>query len=82
MSEPNFILLYVKNAPVSAAFYSELLTRAPVQSSPGFVMFALDSGLRLGLWSAETVEPAPTPAGGGELAFEVADAAAVRATHG
>ena len=82
MSEPNFILLYVKNAPASAAFYSELLTRAPVQSSPGFVMFALDSGLRLGLWSAETVEPAPMPAGGGELAFEVADAAAVRATHG
>jgi catechol 2,3-dioxygenase-like lactoylglutathione lyase family enzyme len=48
-------------------------------------MFALDSGVRLGLWSRATVEPAATtPAGGGgggELAFTVPDPEAVRRTH-
>ncbi|MFY0576526.1 VOC family protein [Cystobacter fuscus] len=82
MAEPNFVLLYVDSPPVSAAFYTELLGRPPVESSPTFVMFILSSGGKLGLWSKQTVEPAATvTGGGGELAFAVADADTVRAMH-
>ncbi len=82
MSDPNFILLYVNDPTASAAFYTELLGHPPVEASPTFAMFALSSGVMLGLWSRHTVEPAAPPHFGGcELAFTVADAAAVRARH-
>ncbi|WP_437761079.1 VOC family protein [Sorangium sp. So ce1389] len=81
MSGPNFVLLYVDDPAASAAFYASLLGRPPVEASATFVMFALESGVMLGLWSRHTVAPAATSPGGGELAFTVADAAAVRATH-
>lgn len=82
MLDPNFVLLYVDNPAASAAFYADLLGRSPVEASPTFAMFALASGLRLGLWSRHTVEPAAAAAGGGaELGFPVADAAAVDALH-
>ncbi|HEY3252502.1 MAG TPA: VOC family protein [Polyangiaceae bacterium] len=82
MFEPNFILLYVDNPTASAAFYAELLGRAPIESSPTFALFALGSGVMFGLWSKHTVEPAaPTQFGGSELAFTVSDAEAVRAKH-
>jgi catechol 2,3-dioxygenase-like lactoylglutathione lyase family enzyme len=73
MAAPNFIILYVDNPPASARFYSELLGKPPVESSPTFAMFALPSGVMLGLWSRHTVEPAaPTVLGGGsEIAFAV-----------
>jgi catechol 2,3-dioxygenase-like lactoylglutathione lyase family enzyme len=82
MSDPNFVILYVESPAASAAFYADLLGRKPVESSPSFAMFALESGLMLGLWSRRTVAPAATaPSGGGELAFTAADAAAVDALH-
>jgi catechol 2,3-dioxygenase-like lactoylglutathione lyase family enzyme len=82
MSQPNFVILFVDSPPASADFYASLLGRPPVESSPTFAMFALDSGLMLGLWSRHTVQPAATAAGGGgELAFTVADAKAVQAMH-
>jgi catechol 2,3-dioxygenase-like lactoylglutathione lyase family enzyme len=82
MRNLNFVILYVDSPPASAAFYAELLGKQPVESSPTFAMFAMDSGVMLGLWSRHTVEPAATAAGGGaEVAFTVADAEAVRATH-
>jgi hypothetical protein len=73
MLDPNFILLYVDNPISSAAFYASLLGKSPIESSPGFAMFALDSGVRLGLWSKHTVQPAATTVGGSEVAFAVAD---------
>ena len=79
MSDPTFVLLYVDDPAASAAFYATLLGRPPVESSPNFVMFALESGVMLGLWSRHEVTPAATTPGGGELAFTVADADAVRA---
>ncbi|MBV8047751.1 MAG: VOC family protein [Paludibacterium sp.] len=80
MAQPNYVLLYVDNPAQSAAFYRWLLDRQPVESSPTFALFVLDSGVKLGLWSKHTVEPAATAAGGGgELAFSVADDDAVRA---
>ncbi|MHB0874349.1 MAG: VOC family protein [Acidithiobacillus ferrooxidans] len=72
MPDPNFIILYGDNPLRSADFYTRLLTKSPVQSSQNFAMFALDSGVMLGLWSKHVVEPAATAAGGGgEIAFSV-----------
>ena len=73
MADPNFIILYVDSPTASAAFYAELLGKPPVESSATFAMFALPSGVVLGLWSRHTVEPAPAPTlgGGSEVAFAV-----------
>lgn len=72
MTHPNFIILFVDNPENSAAFYTQILGKAPVEASPTFVMFALDSGIMLGLWSKHTAEPAPGTTGGGcELAISL-----------
>jgi len=77
--DPNFVILYVENAVASADFYTALLSRPPVEKSPTFAMFALESGLMLGLWTRRGVEPAvAAPGSGGELAFSRADDEAVR----
>ena len=81
MSDPNFVILYVKNPTESAAFYARLLGKPPIESSPTFAMFALESGVMLGLWSAHSVEPAATPTGGSEIAFAVDGNKTVDATH-
>jgi catechol 2,3-dioxygenase-like lactoylglutathione lyase family enzyme len=81
MPHPNFVILYVENPPASATFYADLLGQPPVEASPTFALFALRSGVMLGLWSRHTVEPAAAAAGGGaELAVTVDDDAAVDAT--
>lgn len=81
MAQPNFVILYVANTADSAAFYSRVLERPPVETSPGFAMFALDSGVMLGLWAAADVAPAAKPAGGSELGFTIDSPAAVDALH-
>ena len=82
MTDPNFVILYVKDPSASAAFYADLLNREPAEASPTFAMFALSSGVMLGLWLRDNVAPvAVAPAGGAELAITVPDADAVRATH-
>ena len=57
-----FVLLLVADPAASAAFYQDLLGLAPVEQSPTFAMFALPSGVNLGLWSSATVEPPPAAA--------------------
>ena len=82
MTAPNFVILYVDQPRQSAAFYSALLGREPVESSPTFVLFGLDNGFKLGLWSRHTVEPAAAAAGGGaEIVFALDTPDAVDATH-
>ena len=82
MTHPDMTILYVANPPASARFYSDLLHAEPVESSPGFAMFVLQGGLKLGLWKRAEVMPAVTAASGGsELCMAVADVAAVEATH-
>ncbi len=72
MTHPNFVILYVDNPLRSAEFYASLLKTPAIETSPTFAMFALDSGVMLGLWSRHTVEPATnTTGGGGEIAFSV-----------
>jgi len=79
-SQPNFLILYVESAIASASFYTRLLGREPVEASPGFAMFALDSGVMLGLWTRAGVQPAASaPAGAMELCFARDSAAAVDA---
>lgn len=73
MPHPNLTILYVEDPAASAAFYADLLGREPIEASPTFAMFALETGARLGLWSRHTVEPAATAPGGVELAFPVGD---------
>ena len=82
MIDPNFILLYVNKPETSAAFYADLLDKKPIEASPTFAMFALESGVMLGLWAKHTVAPSATAsAGAAELAFAVADNATVDAMH-
>lgn len=82
MSDPNFIILYVDNPIASTTFYADLLGKAPLEVAPTFAMFALSSGVMLGLWSRHTVSPATTMTGGGtELAFSVTDKSTVLSQH-
>jgi catechol 2,3-dioxygenase-like lactoylglutathione lyase family enzyme len=82
MTDPNFVILYVKDPAASAAFYAHVLGRTPVEASPTFVMFALPSGVMLGLWLRDNVAPEVTAApGGAELAIAVANTDAVREAH-
>jgi predicted enzyme related to lactoylglutathione lyase len=53
-----------------------------VESGPTFAMFVLPSGMKLGLWSKHTVEPAAEmTSGGGELVFTVNNSEEVETTH-
>lgn len=74
MSYQNFHLLYVASPMQSAEFYSKLLDLTPVEQSPGFALFALQSGLMLGMWLKTAVVPAVVTTqlfAGTELAFAV-----------
>ncbi len=82
MTDTNTLLLYVADAVVSALFYADLLDIQPVEESPTFALFILPSGLALGLWGKDGVEPAPAATGGGsELGFKRATAALIDQTH-
>src|SRR5881275_551950 len=82
VADPNFVILYVDSPVKSAEFYADLLGKKPVEASATFAMFALDSGVMLGLWSKHTVEPAAKAGGGGaELAFAVGGSDLVEAMH-
>lgn len=79
---PDYVLLYVDHPVASAAFYTDLLGREPVESSPTFALFVLESGLKLGLWARATVEPKVLTSGGcSELAFSVGDRSVVNDMH-
>ena len=82
MTSFSFVLLYVDNPPASAAFYEGLLGKPAVDTSATFAMLPLGAGVMLGLWQRDTVKPAAAGSpGASEVAFTVADAAAVSATH-
>lgn len=82
MTDTNTLFLYVRDAAASARFYADLMGIEPVEQSPTFALFVLPSGLALGLWGADGVEPAPTTAGGGsELGFKMPESAAIDRIH-
>ncbi len=81
MTEFSFVLLYVDTPPQSADFYSGLLNKPVIESSPTFCMLPLRDGVMLGLWKRDTVEPVPVgEPGSSEIALTVGDAAAVDST--
>lgn len=77
----NYLLLAVRDPQKSAELYTRLLGREPVENSPTFVLYVLPTGLKIGLWIAAEVEPAPRPAGGVEISFTEESRDAVTATH-
>lgn len=82
MPDFSFLLLHVKDHAASAAFYNELLDIPIIEQKADFAMLPLRDGVMLGLWSRETVEPESTgQSGASEVAFTVADTAAVETTH-
>jgi predicted enzyme related to lactoylglutathione lyase len=82
MPDFSFLLLHVEDHAASATFYSALLNIPIIEQKPDFAMLPLRDGVMLGLWSRDTVEPRSTgQTGASELAFTVADAAAVEAAH-
>jgi predicted enzyme related to lactoylglutathione lyase len=81
MTDPNFVLLYVDSPQGSAVFYSDLLGKKPLEASRNFAMFAMNSGVMLGLWARDAVEPKATHPGGQEIAFTVANEDEVNAMH-
>lgn len=72
MNHLSYALLYVADVPRSTAFYARLLALRPVESSPGFALFVLPSGFKIGLWDRAAVQPPATAApGGSELCVSV-----------
>ncbi|OEO31264.1 hypothetical protein VW23_017190 [Devosia insulae DS-56] len=76
----NYLLLAVRDPLRSAELYSKLLDREPVEKAPTFVLYVLPTGLKLGLWLADEMEPKPNAAGGVEISFSEDSKDAVRAT--
>lgn len=58
MRHPNFVILYVEDPTVSVGFYINLFNQQPVELESTFALFVLNSGLKFGLWSKKSVEPA------------------------
>jgi catechol-2,3-dioxygenase len=82
MPDFSFLLLHVEDSTASAALYHDLLGIPIIDQTPGFSMLALRDGVMLGLWAQDTVEPKSSgQSGASEIAFLVADANAVAATH-
>ncbi len=82
MSDFSFLLLHVTDHFASAKLYHELLAIPIVDQKPDIAILPLRDGVMLGLWSRDTVEPQSSgQSGASEIAFTVADAATVIATH-
>ncbi|WP_055049038.1 VOC family protein [Devosia sp. A16] len=76
----NYLLLAVRDPLRSAELYTRLLGRDPVEIAPTFVLYVLPTGLKIGLWLSDEMEPKPKPAGGVEISFTEDSKDAVRAT--
>ncbi|MEB3702022.1 VOC family protein [Candidatus Bealeia paramacronuclearis] len=82
MTHPTFIMFYVENPTLSAQFYSQILEATPVESSPMFALFMLDSGVKLGLWAKSDVQPQGDFGGSGfELGFAKATIPELQSTY-
>lgn len=81
MKTPDYVLLAVKNPPMSAELYTQILAAEPVERTPHWVLYVLPNGLKVGLWGAASMKPEPRPAGGVEIAFSLPDEASVLQTY-
>lgn len=82
MPDFSFLLLHVADHAASATFYNDLLGIPIVEQKPDISILPLRDGVMLGLWATETVEPRSSgQSGASEIAFAVADRAAVETLH-
>lgn len=82
MPDFSFLLLHVTDHAASAQLYAALFDIPIADQKPDIALLPLKDGVMLGLWSAETVKPASSgQTGASEVAFTVANAGAVEATH-
>jgi predicted enzyme related to lactoylglutathione lyase len=80
--DPNLIIFYVDDLTKTRNFYEDLLESEPLESFPDFAMFNLKNGLRLGLWTKQSVDPAIDNTGNGfELVFQVPENKLVDEMH-
>lgn len=78
----NFVLLYVADPIASGSFYSGLLGKPVIDSSPGFAMLPLSEAVLLGLWLASEVLPSGEgKPGASEISFDVADVPTLQQLH-
>ena len=78
----NFVLLHVADPVASADFYSGLLGKPVIESSPGFAMLPLSEAVLLGLWLAGEADPSGIgKPGASEISFDVADVPALQKLH-
>ena len=77
----DYLLLAVRSPLDSAKLYTRLFGREPVETSPTFVLYGLDGGLKIGLWFADEIDPKPKAAGGIEISFSEPSRDAVSATY-
>lgn len=83
MANQPYLLLHVASPAASARFYGDLFGREPVDASDTFVLFALETGLMLGLWDRARVLPATAGAPGAtEIGVRLDDYPAVDKAHG
>ena len=67
---PNSVIRYVSDVEASTAFYRRILGHGPIETYPGFSVFALSDNVILGLQAADEIEPAAEPCvGGSELSL-------------
>lgn len=81
MSNPNYLLLAVRNPRESAELYSRVLDAKPVENQETFVLYVLPNGLKVGLWRSDDMKPEPRPAGGVEVSFTESSRDAVLETY-
>jgi len=81
MTTLNYILLAAANPRRSGALYAKIFGLEPVENSETFVLFVLPSGLKVGLWQAEEMEPKVGKADGIDISFGEPNYAAVRSTY-
>ena len=79
---PNSVILYVSDVEASTAFYSRILGHGPIETYPGFSVFALSDDVTLGLQAADEIEPAAEPyVGGTELSLSNVERADIDRLH-
>lgn len=75
----DWTLLAVADPLKSADLYAKIFGVAPADKAQTFSMFVLPSGMKIGLWLKDDVEPKATAAGGFEMSFTEPDRDAVAA---
>ena len=82
MFKPDAVMQYVRDVPLSAAFYAGIMGRPASQLTPGFALFVVPEGPAVGLWERDAVQPEALGApGAGELTMVVDSSAAVERVH-